>query len=314
MSSKLFLSIMGLMSLLLMITALPVGEVSAQNGQKEKPTFTPVNIPELGTLYVINFSGDANLLTTGVTAPVSVNLLLNVTGVKTSGVASASLELLDGTLEIGDDTYALSRGSTIFKPISSIDITGANKEVPVVLTAFASLQGKLPISPSDTPVSLVSGKESHSATVQIMADFYSIKYFTGNLRVTAGDEFGELTTPSASFGDKISVSDTDTIDVLGGKIEQFTVGKQMLVQSVLTSEEAIPQDFAYIAQVADSEGFTVQLTWMRGTINPGQSIIVAQSWVPEDSGLYNVQILVWESMNDPVPLTSSIDTLEIEVM
>lgn len=195
MSSKLLLSIIGLISVLLMITALPLGHVSAQNGQKEKLIFSPGILPELGTLYVINFSGNANLLPGGISEAATVDLVMNVTSVKTSGVASISLELVNGKVTLGDDTYALTRGTTVFIPISRIDIEGVNKEVPLVLTAFASLRGRLPLSPSDEPVSLVSAKERQSATIQIKNDFFSVKHFTGNLNVITADELAELTIP-----------------------------------------------------------------------------------------------------------------------
>ena len=57
----------------------------------------------------------------------------------------------------------------------------------------------------------------------------------------------------------------------------------------------------------DSEGFTVMLTWIKGTMHASADLDAGISWTPEDSGNYRVEVFVWKSLEDPgLPLTKRI--------
>ncbi len=302
-----------------MIVAFPVAHASFHTEGKYtagKVEWSPGSIPEIGTLYVIKLSGSVSIIGKDVVEPASAHLFLNITAVKTSGIPNVSLAVIDGNVTIGDNTYLLNEGRTTLQPVSNVNINVHSEGKAKILTVFASMEGAtaLPKSPSDPIVRLGPAIKREAATVQIGNVVWIFNHFSGTMRVPTYEEAGKVSVSTPGpFVDKVGLSDTDTVDAFGSRIQQLFVGQQMLLQSVLANNQEVPQDFVYIMRVTDSEGFTVQLSWIQGILRPEQSFTVAQSWLPEDGGVFTVQILVWESMTNPVPLRSSIESLQLIV-
>lgn len=298
------LSITRLSTVILMILSislsLSLGQASARDPEKDRGG--EFKIPDLGTLYAIDLSGETSIPTRETNQPVSAHMLLEVSSVKTSGVPNISLTLIEGYVIVGGEKSPLSHGTSSIAPVNKLNMRHFSEVGRSVLTVSADLLMPLPISEADSPVKLAPALTSRSAEIQINNEIWYFNYFSGDLRISP-----------PVVGEAVGVSDTETIDALGGRIQDFFEGKQMLFQSVLSNNLESPQDFAYIVQITDSDDLTIQLSWMQGTLNPGQSITVAQSWLAEDRGIYDVQVLVWDSMASPTPLTSGVDTLEIEV-
>jgi len=61
-------------------------------------------------------------------------------------------------------------------------------------------------------------------------------------------------------------------------------------------------------QVKDSQGITVMISWMSGTLPAGKEYAVATSWLVEDEGRYNVEVFTWDSITDPDVLAPSLRT------
>ena len=304
MHSRKLLSITRLSTVILMILsislALSLGQASARDPEKDRTT--DFRIPELGTLYAIDLSGETSISTRETNQPVSAHMLLEVSSVKTFGVPNISLTLIEGYVTVGDETSPLSHGTSSISPVNKLNMKHFSEVGRSVLTVSADLLMPLPILEADSPVKLAPALTSRSAEIQINNEIWYFNYFSGDLRISP-----------PVVGEAVGISDTETIDALGGRIQDFFEGQQMLFQSVLSNNLESPQDFAYIVQITDSDDLTIQLSWMQGTLNPGQSITVAQSWLAEDRGIYDVQVLVWDSMASPTPLTSGVGTLEIEV-
>ena len=112
---------------------------------------------------------------------------------------------------------------------------------------------------------------------------------------------------------KISVSGTGLVDAAGSSVSKVFTDQQVLVQSAISNNQDVTQDYAYILQIKNSEDIAVSLSWVQGTINAKQSLNAAQSWVPSSPGMYKVQIFVWQSVTNPIPLASSVVELEINV-
>ena len=72
------------------------------------------------------------------------------------------------------------------------------------------------------------------------------------------------------------------------------------------------QDFAYLIQIQDSEGVTVSLSWIAGSLSPGQSFSPSASWTPTDVGTYTVTAFVWESIDNPTALSPPL-TIDVSV-
>ncbi|GFN39726.1 MAG: glycoprotein gp2 [Marine Group I thaumarchaeote] len=63
------------------------------------------------------------------------------------------------------------------------------------------------------------------------------------------------------------------------------------------------QAFAYLVQVQDSNGVTISLAWITGSLAAGQSFSPALSWTPDAAGTYTATVFVWESVNNPTALS-----------
>jgi hypothetical protein len=60
--------------------------------------------------------------------------------------------------------------------------------------------------------------------------------------------------------------------------------------------------FAYIIQVKDAKNNVQSLSWQMGDICDDKPVTLAQSWTPVEAGRYTIDVLVWESIEQPVPL------------
>jgi len=89
------------------------------------------------------------------------------------------------------------------------------------------------------------------------------------------------------------------------EVPTFTakVGELKKITFKLTNNLRMDQPFVYIIQVKDEEGFTDQLSWVNGLLQAHQEFRPQQSWIPENPGEYTVEIFIWESVANPVPLS-----------
>jgi hypothetical protein len=90
------------------------------------------------------------------------------------------------------------------------------------------------------------------------------------------------------------------------------VDKQVQIVTDLTNSQDKAQSFAYIVQIKDSDGVTVSLAWITGSLSPNQRLSPALSWTPQKVGVYTAEIFVWESITNPDPLSAPMN-LQIEV-
>lgn len=96
--------------------------------------------------------------------------------------------------------------------------------------------------------------------------------------------------------------------------DKVTVDKQVMIMADLSNAQDRDQKFAYIVQIRDESGVVISLSWITGSLTPGQSFSPALSWTPISAGTYTIQIFVWESVNNPdalsVPLLLSVDVVD----
>jgi hypothetical protein len=92
------------------------------------------------------------------------------------------------------------------------------------------------------------------------------------------------------------------------------VDTQVEITADLTNNQDRTQSFAYLVQIQDENGVTMSLSWITGSLEPGQFMSPSQSWTPTSLGRYTAQIFVWESVDNPdalsVPLTIKINVVE----
>ena len=102
------------------------------------------------------------------------------------------------------------------------------------------------------------------------------------------------------------------IDAFGSDISVVSVDQQVQITADLSSGQDKDQDFAYLIQIQDGEGVTVSLSWIAGSLSPGEQFTTSGSWTPTDAGTYTVTVFVWESINNPTALSPPL-TLDVSV-
>ena len=146
------------------------------------------------------------------------------------------------------------------------------------------------------------------------------------LRVSEGDtvtlEFEDTTLP-APYGssDTLTVAATATVgtafpplerapaanarvvDAFGNSVAEVSVDQQVQIAADVANGQSKAQSFAYLVQVQDSDGVTVSLSWITGSLTAGQSLSPAMSWIPAASGSYTATVFVWESVDNPTALS-----------
>jgi len=92
------------------------------------------------------------------------------------------------------------------------------------------------------------------------------------------------------------------------------VDEQIMIMADISNNQDVQQNFAYITQVKNDNEVVISLSWLTGSLSPRQSFSPAQSWIPNESGNYQIQIFVWESITNPEalssPLSMTVNVLE----
>jgi hypothetical protein len=105
--------------------------------------------------------------------------------------------------------------------------------------------------------------------------------------------FSFAVTDDSVLQDAKLVSDDNTIQV----------DNQVMIVADLTNGQDRNQKFAYIIQILNENDIVVSLSWLTGSLSAYQTFSPAQSWTPTQAGTYTVQIFVWESVDNPTPLS-----------
>lgn len=111
------------------------------------------------------------------------------------------------------------------------------------------------------------------------------------------------------IGSKISVSRLSLIDQQGTEIGKIIPGDRVWIKSDLKNRLPVEQEFTYIVQIKDKDGFPVELKWIDGVLASDMLGPISISWLPEEEGVYFAEVFVWNSMNNPIPLSASIKTI-----
>ena len=81
------------------------------------------------------------------------------------------------------------------------------------------------------------------------------------------------------------------------------VDEQIMIMADISNNQDVQQNFAYIIQVKNDKDVVISLSWLTGSLSPRQSFSPAQSWIPNESGNYHVQVFVWASIDNPEALS-----------
>lgn len=73
--------------------------------------------------------------------------------------------------------------------------------------------------------------------------------------------------------------------------------------TISNSDYKNSQQISYIVQIKDSDMKVIFLKWINGNVGPSSATNQDIQWIPDSSGVYFVEIYVWNGMDSQVPLT-----------
>ena len=111
----------------------------------------------------------------------------------------------------------------------------------------------------------------------------------------------------------IPASNARILDSAGNSLSKVNVDQQIQIVSDVTNQENKDQPFAYLVQIQDTNGITLSLSWITGSMVPKQTLNLGQSWLPTTAGTYTAQIFVWESIANPNALSPPL-SVQIQVL
>ena len=124
------------------------------------------------------------------------------------------------------------------------------------------------------------------------------------LDITATSLIGTVVPPL----ERAPAANLRTVDAFGNSLATVMVDQQVQISADLSNGQGREQTFAYLVQIQSSEGVTVSLAWITGSLSEGQSFSPALSWIPTESGTYTATAFVWESVDNPTALSPPVST------
>ena len=212
-------------------------------------------------------------------------------------------------LVINTDKTSYQQGETVNITASLIDTSVSRAVTDRVVTGSLATPNLVvkPLIFVDGKASYTLAKTDVTGTWSISAGFAGDNaYFasTGQTSFTVTKFTGLVPPPpTPEVKEKVSLSRLTFVDQTGSRLRDITVGQQVMIQAKVTSNFKTTEEIAYISQVKDFDGITVALSWITGTLTPGQSFELAVSWIPEAPGEYTAEVFVWKSIKNPEPLS-----------
>lgn len=101
----------------------------------------------------------------------------------------------------------------------------------------------------------------------------------------------------------VQTSRPQVTDLHGNIISSVKTGQQIQITTTLQNTQQQAQPFVYLVQVNDKDGIVVSLSWITGILTPMQSVNASQSWQPDKTGTYTIQVFVWNTIGNAVSLS-----------
>ena len=193
-------------------------------------------------------------------------------------------------IDVWSDTDA---GGITLSVTETNEATGIFEGTVFFTTTDASSGSRLAVSEGDT------------VTAEYEDNTLPDPYNTADeLEITATTLIGTLVPPL----ERAPATELRTVDAFGNTLSSVQIDQQIQVTANIGNGQERDQDFAYLLQVQNEDGVTVSLSWLTGSLGPGQSFSPAVSWIPTEIGTYEATVFVWESVDNPTALSPPIST------
>ena len=100
--------------------------------------------------------------------------------------------------------------------------------------------------------------------------------------------------------------------MMGVSLSDILVDQQIQIKSNMTNSQSNDQEFTYIVQIIDESNFVNSLVWLSDSLSPEETLNPTLSWIPSTNGTFDVQVFVWNNLDSPLSLTSSLE-FELDV-
>ena len=121
--------------------------------------------------------------------------------------------------------------------------------------------------------------------------------------ITATSLIGTIVPPL----ERVPATNLRIVDAFGNSLDTVSVDQQVQISADIANGQDRDQPFAYLVQVQDADGVTVELDWIASTLAPGQASSQASSWTPAAAGAYTITAFVWESTDNPTALSPPVE-------
>lgn len=101
----------------------------------------------------------------------------------------------------------------------------------------------------------------------------------------------------------LSFADSDVSATATTNEHLLHVDEQIMITADIKNGQDVIQPFAYLTQVKNDDQVVLSLSWLTGSLSPRQSFSPAQSWIPTETGVYTIEVFVWESIDNPEALS-----------
>lgn len=106
-----------------------------------------------------------------------------------------------------------------------------------------------------------------------------------------------------SSPERVSVTNARADDARHGAANHPVVGRQALLASDVTNHGISGQAFVWIVQITGSDNAVESLSWVDGTLGPGEALGLETFWIPAKAGDYRAAFFVWEGIANPAALS-----------
>jgi len=104
--------------------------------------------------------------------------------------------------------------------------------------------------------------------------------------------------------DKVQINSFAFLDADSANVTEAQAGQQIVISASFTNYQQKSQPYALIIQVTDENDAVVDLMWQIGSLGPGSTTDVSNSWTPPAPGIYKVTVYVWDGVgSSPTPLS-----------
>jgi hypothetical protein len=84
-----------------------------------------------------------------------------------------------------------------------------------------------------------------------------------------------------------------------------SVGQKIKFTTEISNSDYVnPQSYSYIIQVKDENNKIIDLRWINGEVDASKRKITEISWQPSTSGMYTVEIFLWDGLDTAIPLSA----------